>query len=112
MAGQLPEGRGGRSRGRCGGCGGCAQASGGASAAQDPGDADRNGVLELGKHGELGCKPTQVITARHGATKSAAEGTKKEGETALTKMATDAVRQGAPGPSPWGARVASRQGRP
>ena len=36
----------------------------------------------------------------------------KEGETALTKMATDAVRQRAPGASPWGARVASRQGRP
>ena len=87
------------------------RASGGASAAQDPGDADRNGVLELGKHGELGCKPAQVITARHGATKSTAKGTKEE-EAALTKKETDAVRQGAPGPSPWGARVASRQGRP
>ena len=52
------------------------RASGGASAAQDPGDADRNGVLELGKHG---CKPAQVIAARHGATKSTAKGTKEEG---------------------------------
>ena len=76
------------------------RASGGASAAQDPGDADRNGVLELGKHGELGCKPAQVITARHGATKSTAKGTKKEEEAALTKIETDAVRQGAPTDSP------------
>ena len=77
------------------------RASGGASAAQDPGDADRNGVLELGKRGELGCKPAQVITARHGATKSTAKGT-KEGETALTKRETDAVRQGAPRAKPLG----------
>ena len=96
---QLPKGRGGRSRVRCGGCGGCVQASGGGSAAQDPGDADRNGVLELRKHGELGCKRAQITTARHGATKSTAKGTKKEGEAALTKVATDAVRQGAPRPS-------------
>ena len=87
------------------------RASGGASAAQDPGDADRNGVLEVGQHGELGCKPAQVITARHDATKSTAKGT-KEGEAVLTKGETDAVRQGEPGPGPWGARVASRQGRP
>ena len=45
-----------------------------AGATQDPGDADRNGVLELGNHGELGCKPTQVFTARHGATTNAAGG--------------------------------------
>ena len=32
----------------------------------------------------LGCKPTQVITARHDATKSTAKGT-KEGEAALTE---------------------------
>ena len=64
MAGQLPKGRGRRNRGRCGGFGGSVRANGGASAAQDPGDADRNGVLELGKRGELGCKPAQVITAR------------------------------------------------
>ena len=63
VAGQHPKGRGRRNRGRCGG-GGSVRASGGASAAQDPGDADRNGVLELGKRGELGCKPAQVITAR------------------------------------------------
>ena len=88
------------------------QASGGASAAQDPGDADRNGVLELGQHGELGCKPAQVITARHDAKKTRQRAPKKEGEAALTKIETDAVRQGAPGPGPWGARVASRQGRP
>ena len=87
------------------------RASGGASAAQNPGDADRNGVLELGKRGELGCKPAQVITARHGSIKSTAKGT-KEREAALTERETDAVRQGAPGTSPWGARVASRQGRP
>ena len=43
--------------------------------------------------------------------KRTAKGT-KEGEVALTKRETDAVRQGAPEPSPWGARVASRQGRP
>ena len=107
VAGQLPKGRGRRNRWRCSGCGGCVRASGGASAAQDPGDADRNGVLELGKRGELGCKPAQVITARHGATKSTAKGT-KEGEAALTKRETDAVRQGAPGPSPW----ARQSGKP
>ena len=67
---------------------------------------------QLGQHGELGCKPAQVITARHEATKSTAKGTEKEGEAALTKIETDAVRQGAPGSGPWGARVASRQGRP
>ena len=76
VAGQLPKGRGGRNRGRCRRCGGCVRASGGASAAQDPGDPDRNGVLELGQHGELRCKPAQVITARHDATKSTAKGTK------------------------------------
>ena len=57
------------------------RASGGASAAQDPRDADRNGVLELGQHGELGCKPAQVITA----TKSTAKGTKKGGRSCADK---------------------------
>ena len=40
VAGQLPKVRGGRNRERCSGCRGCVRASGGTSAAQDPGDAD------------------------------------------------------------------------
>ena len=75
------------------------RASGGASAAQDPGDADRNGVLELGKHGELGCKPAQVITARHGATRSTAKGAKREGGSCADKDRD--ARAKAPGAPEW-----------
>ena len=66
VAGQLPKGRGRRNRGRCSGCGGCVRASGGASAAQDPGDADRNGVLELGKRGEFESEGARNVSAPTG----------------------------------------------
>ena len=46
-----------------GAVGGCVRASGGASDAQDPGDADRNGALELGKHGnEFAARQTSQKT--------------------------------------------------
>ena len=53
------------------------------SRAHDPGEAERDGVLERVQHRELGCKLTQLITARHEA---------KRGRGAPKRRAENALR--------------------
>ena len=99
----------------------------------------QRGRLDLAPHGALGgfaqatrClsrarRPAPAASAGWATAAAATEGggvrpcasrrtshslSESDATSGAPKMATGAVRQGTPGPSPWGARVASRQGRP
>ena len=84
-----------------------------ASGAHDPGEAERDGVLERSQHRKLSRKLTQLIATGHEA--DGARSTKEKGKKMRCEPRAEetagAVSREAPKPSPWSTRMVSLHGR-